>query len=222
MPFEETHVIRGLSKKPIVFGAVCDRYGISRKTGYKWMDRWPSRAKVWRIERVDPGAHGYGRWSRRRRDDFAKIRTCRRSANCSRQTMHNILVRHDLVPRRRRTPLAPGSTRYQRRTERDVDADFKGSSRWVTVSCATRLLCHADVLVGRDNRRGSQCSRGYFANLTGQMTVVKAQLAALGTDTPPDLPWARRQEAPPRVGGTTDPSCNFPIGARPSGWGEPR
>ena len=22
------------------FAAVCDRYGISRKTGYKWMDRW--------------------------------------------------------------------------------------------------------------------------------------------------------------------------------------
>ena len=47
MPFAETHVME--ERKRFIeeahssvrsFAAVCDRYGISRKTGYKWMDRW--------------------------------------------------------------------------------------------------------------------------------------------------------------------------------------
>ena len=47
MPFEETHVmeertrfIEEAHRSLRSFAAVCDRYGISRKTGYKWMDRW--------------------------------------------------------------------------------------------------------------------------------------------------------------------------------------
>ena len=54
MPFAETHVME--EKKRFIeeahrsvrsFAAVCDRYGISRKTGYKWMDRCGTCQRQW-------------------------------------------------------------------------------------------------------------------------------------------------------------------------------
>ena len=47
MPFEETHVVEertrfsGKAYRSVrSFAVVCERYGISRKTGYKWLSRW--------------------------------------------------------------------------------------------------------------------------------------------------------------------------------------
>ena len=125
MPFAETHVME--ERKRFIeeahssvrsFAAVCDRYGISRKTGYKWMDRWrqagPSgledrSSRPRRCPWVIPAEIVEAILEVRRKfEDFGpkKIRWyLERSrpelALPSRQTMHNILVRHDLVPRRR-------------------------------------------------------------------------------------------------------------------------
>ncbi len=114
---------RGLSKKPIaVFGALLrcaiDTGLVARRATSGWIDGGEPGQQVWRIERVDPGiAHGLRlvRWSRRSSRLDASMTTsgrrrsggtCRRIGRSlalpSRQTMHNILVRHDLVPRRRR------------------------------------------------------------------------------------------------------------------------
>ena len=126
MPFAETHVME--EKKRFIeeahrsvrsFAAVCDRYGISRKTGYKWMDRWRRAGPVGLESRASRPRHCP--WAtprevveailevRRKYEDFGpkKIRWYLETnrpelALPSRQTMHNILVRHDLVPRRRR------------------------------------------------------------------------------------------------------------------------
>ena len=47
MPFEETHVvdertrfIEDVHRSLKSFTAICERYGISRTTGYKWLARW--------------------------------------------------------------------------------------------------------------------------------------------------------------------------------------
>ena len=126
MPFAETHVME--EKKRFIeeahrsvrsFAAVCDRYGISRKTGYRWMDRWRRAGPAGLESRASRPKHCP--WAtpcevveailevRRKYEDFGpkKIRwyleTNRpKLALPSRQTMYNILVRHDLVPRRRR------------------------------------------------------------------------------------------------------------------------
>lgn len=49
MPIEETHVvdertrfIEEVHRSARSFSAICERYGISRTTGYKWLDRWRS------------------------------------------------------------------------------------------------------------------------------------------------------------------------------------
>ena len=121
MPFAETHVmeerkrfIEEAHRSVRSFAAVCDRYGISRKTGYKWMDRWrqagPSgledrSSRPRRCPWVTPAEIVEAILEVRRKfEDFGpkKIRWyLERSrpelALPSRQTMHNILVRHDLL-----------------------------------------------------------------------------------------------------------------------------
>ncbi len=126
MPFEETHVVE--ERKRFIeeahrsvrsFAAVCDRYGISRKTGYKWVDRWRRAGPSGLEDRssrpsscpwATPGEVVEAILEvRRKYEDFGpkKIRWYLERHRPemelpSRQTMHNILVRHDLVPRRRR------------------------------------------------------------------------------------------------------------------------
>jgi transposase InsO family protein len=126
MPFEETHVvdertrfIEEVHRSVRSFTAVCERYGISRKTGYKWLGRWrsggpaalqdeSSRPKSCPWE-TPPEVVEAILNVRRKYEDFGpkKIRWYleRNQPELplpSRQTMHNILVRNDLVPRRRR------------------------------------------------------------------------------------------------------------------------
>lgn len=47
MPFAETHIvdertrfIEDVHRSLRSFSAICESYGISRQTGYKWLDRW--------------------------------------------------------------------------------------------------------------------------------------------------------------------------------------
>ena len=125
MPFGETHVVderrcfvaeaqRSLKS----FSAICQRYGISRPTGYKWMERWECEGP--------PGLEG--RSSRPTSSPWATpaevveavlgVRRAHETYGAkkiiwylernrpelilpSRTTVHNILLRHDLVPKRR-------------------------------------------------------------------------------------------------------------------------
>lgn len=61
MPFAETHVmeerkrfIEEAHRSRRSFAAVCHRYGISRRTGYKWMDRWRRAGRWGRAWEADP------------------------------------------------------------------------------------------------------------------------------------------------------------------------
>ena len=56
MPFEETHVvdertrfIEDVHRSLKSFTAICERYGISRTTGYKWLARWKAHT-VWFVQ----------------------------------------------------------------------------------------------------------------------------------------------------------------------------
>ncbi len=153
MPFEETHVvdertrfIEDVHRSARSFAAVCERYGISRKTGYKWLGRWrtggppalhdrSSRAKTcpWA---TPPEVVEAILEVRRKYEDFGpkKIRWYleRNRAELplpSRQTIHNILLRHDLVPRRRRRVRRwhPGRPDQDATEPNETwSADFKG------------------------------------------------------------------------------------------------
>jgi putative transposase len=126
MPFQETHVmdrrqrfIQDAHRSLLSFSELCWRYGISRKTGYKWLDRWntegphglrdrPSRpgssplatppAVVEAILAVRRRHASYGAkkvaWYLERHRPELKLP--------SRTTIHNILHRHGLIPERRR------------------------------------------------------------------------------------------------------------------------
>jgi transposase InsO family protein len=126
MPFGEIHVvderkrfIEEVHRSVRSFTAVCERYGISRNTGYTWLGRWRKHGPPGLEDRSSrPKSCPWATAPevveeildvRRKYEDFGpkKIRWYLEThrpelALPSRQTMHNILVRHDLVPRRRR------------------------------------------------------------------------------------------------------------------------
>ena len=126
MPFGEIHVvderkrfIEEVHRSARSFTAVCERYGISRNTGYTWLGRWRKSGPPGLEDRSSrpkscpwataPDVVESILEVRRKYEDFGpkKIRWYLQThlpelALPSRQTMHNILVRHDLVPRRRR------------------------------------------------------------------------------------------------------------------------
>ena len=126
MPFEETHVvdertrfIEEVHRSGRSFTAICDRYGISRTTGYEWLKRWKVAGPEGLRDRssrpkscpwaTPPEVVDAILGVRRSYDDFGpkKIiwyleRHRPELALPSRQTVYNILLRHDAVPRRRR------------------------------------------------------------------------------------------------------------------------
>ena len=153
MPFEETHVvdertrfIEDVHRSAHSFTAVCERYGISRNTGYRWLGRWRTHGPAGLESRSSRPRNCP--WAtppdvveaildvRRKYEDFGpkKIRWYLETARPelelpSRQTMHNILVRHDLVPRRRRRvrrwhPGRPDTAALE--PNATWTADFKG------------------------------------------------------------------------------------------------
>ena len=126
MPFEETHVVDERTRfieevhcSARSFTAICDRYGISRTAGYKWLNRWKTEGPSGLKDRSSRPKNCP--WAtpadvvevilevRRKYNDFGPKKILwyleRRRPELelpSRQTVHNILVRHDAVPRRRR------------------------------------------------------------------------------------------------------------------------
>lgn len=126
MPFQETCVvderarfIQDVQRSQHSVAELCRRYGISRKTGYKWLKRWwaegPAgledrssrpRSCPWATPREVVGAILH---VRRRYPDYGakKIRWYLERNRPelelpSLTTIHNILHRHGLVPKRRR------------------------------------------------------------------------------------------------------------------------
>lgn len=153
MPWTETHVmderkrfVEQAHRSLVGVAELCRRFGISRKTGYKWLERFEAH-----------GAPGLADQSRRPHgcahavaaEVVEAIVTLRRQHPLysakkirwylerhqpwwtlpSRGTIHNILCRHDLVPRRRRNPRRwhPGPPRGEASAPNDRwSADFKG------------------------------------------------------------------------------------------------
>lgn len=153
MPFEETHVvdertrfIEEVHRSARSFSAICERYGISRPTGYKWLDRWRSEGPEglkdrssrpmrcpWAtppevVEAIVEVRHKY--------PDFGPKKICwylerarPELALPSRQTVHNILERRGLVrsPRRRVRRWHPGRPDADALEPNETwTADFKG------------------------------------------------------------------------------------------------
>lgn len=153
MPFEETHVVdertrfieevHGSARR---FTAICERYGISRTTGYKWLDRWRSEGPEGLKDRSSRPKSCP--WTtppevveaifdvRRKYDDFGPKKICWYLERArpelelpSRQTVHNILVRRGLVrsPRRRVRRWHPGRPDTDALEPNETwTADFKG------------------------------------------------------------------------------------------------
>ena len=155
MPFGETHVVderrrfvTEVQRSLQSFNAICQRYGISPPTGYKWLRRWehegPSALQdrssrptnsPWATPRQvveaildvrrtheDYGAKKIIWYLERHRPDLALP---------SRTTVHNILLRHDLVPKRRKRLRRwhPGRPDTFAELPNDTwSADFKGVS----------------------------------------------------------------------------------------------
>lgn len=153
MPFEETHVVderrrfvTEVQRSLKSFSAVCQRYGISRPTGYKWLRRWECegppglqdrscrpRSSPWAtpphvVEAIlnvrhahdDYGAKKIIWYLERHRPELPLP---------SRTTVHNILLRHDLVPKRRKRlrrwhPGRPDT--FAAQANDTWSADFKG------------------------------------------------------------------------------------------------
>ena len=180
MPFEETHVvdertrfIEDVHRSLKSFTAICERYGISRTTGYKWLARWKAHGPPGLEDR--PSRPKHCPWAttpevveaildlRRTYDDYGakKIRWFLQRHRPeldlpSRTTIHNILCRHDLVPKRRRRVRRwhPGRPDTSADTSNESwSADFKGEFPIISfqdgVSEATGAMVLSVYLAGQ-------------------------------------------------------------------------
>lgn len=104
------------------FSELCRRYGVARKTGYKWLNRYrrdgPGALENWSHRphtcphRTPPDIEWLIVKLRRRRPRWGapKIRrelSVKHDGIPSVTTVHNILRRHGLIPKRRKRPLRP-------------------------------------------------------------------------------------------------------------------
>jgi len=153
MPFSETHVvdertrfIEDAHRSLRSFTQLCERYDISRKTGYKWLKRWKAHGPPGLEDRstrpkncpwaTPPEVVEAILQVRRTYDDYGAKKICwflerhRPELDLpSRTTVHNILLRHDLVPKRRRRVRRwhPGRPDTSAETPNATwSADFKG------------------------------------------------------------------------------------------------
>jgi transposase InsO family protein len=131
------------------FAELCRRYGVSRKTGYKWIDRFEREGGAGLVERSHRTNHcphattpevreallelrrKYPRWGAEKLLTLlAHAHPSWRLPSCS--TAHEILRRHGLVTRRRRRPhfAHPGHVLAPPREPNEVwTTDFKGEFR---------------------------------------------------------------------------------------------
>ena len=109
--------------------ALCQEFGISRPVGYEWLKRY-RRRREWRGSRNAAGGRSKVRGERRRRwsssvvelrqryPDWGarKLRVLlqREGIELARNTIHRILLRHDLVRDRGSASAGDGAVRAQR------------------------------------------------------------------------------------------------------------
>jgi transposase InsO family protein len=125
------------------FSALCAEYEISRPTGYLWLRRYreqgvqgiteqsrkphhsPRRTNAACEERVVRARQRYPDWGARK----LKVVLGREGLHLPRNTIHHILVRHDLVREEERLPAAV--QRFERGQPNELwQMDFKGPKGW--------------------------------------------------------------------------------------------
>lgn len=153
MPWKETRVLEERMKFVVArlrdeypMTELCEAYGISRKTGYKWLERYEavgvtglqdqSRAPKEQAQRTDPTLaaraielrRAHPRWGPRKLRAIL-VRDDPRQAWPAASTLGTLFARQGLVtPRRRRRPAAATPTALTVATEPNAlwAADFKG------------------------------------------------------------------------------------------------
>ena len=128
-------------EKPL--GALCAEFGISRPTGYLWLERYracgvegiaehsrrphrsPGQTAAEREQQVVQMRRRYPDWGARK----LQVLLGRDGLALTRSTIHRILLRHDLVREQDQHPQA--TRRFQRSHPNELwQMDFKGPSRW--------------------------------------------------------------------------------------------
>ena len=178
------HEFLQLADQPGVnFSELCQRFGISRKTGYKWRRRYEERGVAGLQDHSRRPQHSPRRSKRtieRRvlamRDQYGwgarKIKACLEQAQHqtgARSTVHAILLRHDRIK-----PAATGNSGAYQRFEQERpnqlwQMDFKGH-----YPLATNERCHP-LTVLDDHSRYSLCLQ---ACRNEQTATVQQQLIA--------------------------------------------
>lgn len=134
------------------FGSLCEEFGISRPSGYLWLQRYQQQGLAGIAERSRRPLRSPGRTPsaieqgvvevRRRYPDWGarKLRVvlAREGVELARTTIHRILLRHDLV--KECDQHAPALQRFEREQPNQLwQMDFKGPKgwpqRWVRCRC---------------------------------------------------------------------------------------
>lgn len=162
---------------------LCQRYGISRKTGYKWLERYRAGGEEELADRSRRPQHSPGQSTPEQeqavlkiRDEYGwgarKIKTCLERDGVgpiAKSTVHNILRRHERIEH------APGATpgayqRFERERPNELwQMDFKGH-----YALGTGERCHP-LTITDDHSRFSVCLQ---ACRNQQTATVKAHLEA--------------------------------------------
>ena len=146
---EKVRFVGDYQRDLLSLSELCDRYGISRKTGYKWIDRYEARGAAGLqdlsrrphccphqtppevIEALLEARRRHPRWGAKK---LLKIVSRRHPARewPARSTACDILKRHGLIPSGRRRPRLghPGKPDTLMQAPNDIwTADFKGQFR---------------------------------------------------------------------------------------------
>jgi transposase InsO family protein len=149
------------TQKRQTFRALCAAYEISRPTGYLWLRRYRelgvegiaerSRKPHRSPERTDPELERQVVQLRQRYPDWGarklKVLLARHGVELPRNTIHRILLRHDLV--RDQDRLEPAPQRFERGQPNELwQMDFKGPKGWPqTVGPLSVLDDHSRYLI---------------------------------------------------------------------------
>ena len=179
MPWQETTPMRELVKfigeweaKMYGFGELCDRHGISRKTGYKWLGRYekegvgglrvrshaplscPHRMAEATSEAIVEVRRNHPRWGGRKILDYLRRRQPKLVLPAP-SSAGELLVREGLVTPRRRTPpwRHPGHPRVLPTEPNELwTVDFKGQFR-----TGDRVYCYPLTIADECTRYLLRC-----------------------------------------------------------------
>jgi putative transposase len=197
MPWTETTPMKELVKfigqweaKVYRFGELCSRYGISRKTGYKWLERFeregldglrprsrapkscPHRMAQASAEAIVAARRKHPSWGGRKILDYLRRHRPELVLPAS-STAGDLLGREGLVvPRRRRAPWRhPGNPRVRPMAPNELwTADFKGQFR-----TRDRVYCYPLTIADEHTRYLLRC-QGLFSVRTEEAWPVFKRL----------------------------------------------